>query len=207
MLVDCNSVTLKLIHDSIKAGEAISFPTDTVYALACDASNSKAIKKLFAIKKRPIEKTAPILIKNFATLKHFADTAGIVDRLAQSFWPGKLTIVLPTGLNIPLSEHCIRRDGSNSTVGFRVPNHLIALEILDFCNLPLLATSVNIAGENSLNCAKDITHQFGHQIAYIVKDTALSDGIASTIVEINGGEVKILREGAIPKDAIDKIIV
>lgn len=196
------SGNLDLIKVAILAGEVVAFPTDTLFALAVDATNTKAIEKLFALKKRPLERTAPVLVASLEEgLKH-AEFNEAALKLAHAFWPGALTMVLPVRENSPLSPIAIRGD----TVGLRMPECDIALQILNSCSVPLLGTSANLSGGPDLNDASEIHNTFGNGLAYVVEPELKPSGVASTIVKVDN-KISILRLGVISEEEIAKLEV
>ncbi|MDF3047929.1 MAG: putative yrdC protein [Candidatus Midichloriaceae bacterium] len=173
-------------------GGVISFATDTLFALACDATSDAAIEKLFALKKRPIEKTAPILVRSLEQAQSYAYFNDIALTLAKAFWPGALTLVLPVLEPTTLSGHTIRE----GTIGLRVPNSELSLNLIKEWGIPILGTSANIAGGPNLTTAEEIEAVFGNE-ALIIKSENKISGTASTILKIVGDEVFLIREGSI----------
>ncbi len=213
---------LELIKASVLAGEVIAFPTDTLYALACDATNDRAIEKLFAIKKRSMEKTAPVLVGSIPQAFSLGKNSNIAYNLAARFWPGALTLVLEVfkenrplgnlasgsqvlefteeGYNMRLSKLAIR-DG---TVALRMPNNDMALDIIKACGVPLLGSSANISGSAALNDADEIYNAF-RELAFVIKTDVKVSGKASTIVKISDENIEIIRAGGISEEEIMRI--
>lgn len=197
MIISYSEHNLKLIKAAILAGDVVSFPTDTLFALACDATNSKAIEKLFALKKRPIDRTAPVLVASSEQGSRYAKFNETAHKLADAFWPGALTMVLPALEGSDLSVLAVR----NGTVGIRMPNSAIALNILKACGVPLLGTSANLSNSKELSDANEIVTTFGKDLALVVMPDKKPSGIASTIIKIDD-EIQILRDGAITRGDI-----
>jgi L-threonylcarbamoyladenylate synthase len=183
-------------HVLLKGG-TVSFATDTLFALACDATNDEAIKQLFALKKRPIEKTAPILVASLEQAQHYAYFNHTALKLAKAFWPGALTLVLPVLESTSLSHHTIR----DRTIGLRIPKSELSLNLIKECGVPILGTSANIAGGPNLTTGEEIEAVFGNEVLVIKSEKNIS-GTASTILKIVEDDVFLIREGSIKEDDI-----
>jgi L-threonylcarbamoyladenylate synthase len=193
MIVPYNTQNASIIKAAILSGKVVSFPTDTLFALACDATSDKAIEHLFSIKKRETKKTAPILVANLEQATQYAEFNEKALELANKFWPGALTLILPSLPQNPLSRLAIR----NNTIGLRIPNHPVALAILKDAQAPLLGTSANIANTTNLNSANAIEKVFGSELAMVVNGSKKPNGAASTIAKIDSHGIAILRQGAV----------
>jgi L-threonylcarbamoyladenylate synthase len=187
---------LALSLDILKQGNLIAFPTDTVYGLAADPFNISAIIKLFESKGREYNKAIAILVGTIEQVdlvaERFTDNA---KKLTSKFWPGGLTVIVPKRKDIPdlLS--------SNQTIGIRMPDHPVALELLQQFG-PLATTSANISGgPNPLNAA-DVFTQLNTRIPLILDGGNCPGGIPSTVVDCTIDELHILRNGAVPEEAL-----
>ncbi len=166
------------------------FPTDTLFALSCDATNSEAINKLFAIKKRPIDKTAPILVSSLDMAQEYVEFSNIELELAKLYWPGALTMVVKAKKN-KLSDIAIR----DSTIGIRMPNCQYACKIIEDVGRPVIGTSANIAGGPNLLCAKEISDILN---VPIIETPTIPSGKSSTIIKVKyDGDIEIIRQGAL----------
>jgi L-threonylcarbamoyladenylate synthase len=187
---------LELLED----GEAVAFPTDTVYGLGADAFHAPGIIKLFEVKGRDSNKAIAILIGNIEQVKMITDqmTKSAL-KLAEAFWPGGLTVIVPKKSTLP------ELVSNSERVGIRIPNHPITLDLLQSFG-PLATTSANLAGKNNPTCAKDVYDQLNNRIPLILDGGACPGGVPSTVVDCSGPEVVILREGAISTEAIFKVV-
>lgn len=187
------------VISALKNGEVIVYPTDTLYGIGADIYNDSAIKKIFLIKKRSINQPLSIAVSSINNLKDVAFIDDRVIRIAESFLPGKLTLVLKKK-NV-ISD--ILTAGSD-LVAVRIPDDSIALEILSVFG-PLTCTSANIHGMKTPNKIKDIKMLFRDKINIYIDAGELKNK-PSTIVDLSGKKVKILREGSIPAHKVVKAI-
>ncbi len=170
--------------DALLRGELVVIPTDTVYGVAAHPGAPGALDRLYEAKGRPDEKAVARMIAHADTL-HLGDRDGAegLRRLAARYWPGPLTLVLEEG---------------TETVGYRVPNHAVALALLRAVNEPLAVSSANRSGEPDARNAGEAIRALGSSVA-VVLDAGPSPGqIPSTVVAVKESRVDILREGAIP---------
>lgn len=190
---------IKLINNCLKNGGVICFPTETICALSCDATQLDAINKIYKIKARDKAKPLSILLPNIEEAKKYVVVDRKAEALIKKFSPGPVTYVLPN------------KDLPNwpESVGIRIPDHSIAQEILKNYPHPLVGTSVNISGEESARTIDDIPDELREYIDMIIKDSPPpqlhphESGLASTIVDLSTeGKVSIIREGAISGDRI-----
>jgi len=185
----------------IKDGGLVAFPTETVYGLGANALNPFAVAKIFELKERPSFDPLIVHIASFNDLK--ALSSGINDSvmcLAKHFWPGPLTIVLPKSSIVPDIVTC-----GLDTVGIRMPNNSIALELIKQSNCPIAAPSANKFGKLSPVNAHHVKKQLPN-VDYILDGGNTSVGIESTIVSINGNTCQLLRPGFITLDDIEKAL-
>lgn len=190
----------------IKNGGIIVYPTDTIYGLGCDPYNKKSVEKIFTIKKRLLNKALPILTFDIRHVEKimFLDDRG--RKLADSFWPGPLTII---GI---LKDNDIPKliTAGRQTVGMRIPNNIETLNLLKYCNF-LVGTSANISNENSCIYAEDVLKSplVGYDAIVIGDDDKPKEPFSvkgSTIVDISASNLKIVREGVIKSETIYEIL-
>ena len=184
----------------IEQGGAIAFPTDTVYGLAVDVFNDIAIRKIFAIKERSMLKALPVLIANMVQLENLVSRLDKNAKiLAEAFWPGPLTMILPKAPGLPelLSPY--------PTIGIRMPDYQFTLDLLETTG-PLATTSANISGESNPITAQNVLEQLGGRIDLLLDGGETPGAKPSTVLDITGPEIQILREGPILKSDIEALI-
>ena len=180
-------------------GQIVAIPTETVYGLAADASNPIALRQIFALKQRPENHPLIVHIYSIAQAQqwcHWSDHAQI---LAEQFWPGPLTLILPKKSHV-LDEVT----GGHPSIGLRIPNHPITLTLLKTFNGGLAAPSANRFGKISPTTAQHVREEFGDSV-YVLDGGSCSVGVESTIVDLFNGPA-ILRPGAISSSAISSLI-
>ncbi|MDP3912432.1 MAG: L-threonylcarbamoyladenylate synthase [Bacteroidota bacterium] len=176
----------------IKEGKLVAFPTETVYGLGANALNPLAVAKIFELKERPSFDPLIVHIASIDDLYLLTEnTDGNVIRLAEKFWPGPLTIVLPKSKLVP----DIVTSGLN-TVGIRMPDNDIALKLIRAANCPIAAPSANKFGQLSPVSAEHVKKQLSN-VDYVLDGGNTSVGIESTIVSIEGNVCTLLRPGVI----------
>lgn len=203
LYLDCNNKTdfnkeIQISSAMLLSGELGIFPTDTVYGIGCNAFNEKAINKLFELKSRDYSKPITVLISNFDMLNNLVvNISKEEQKLIDTFWPGALTIIFnkkPEISNLLTSNL--------DTIGIRMPNNKIALDLLNYANIPLATTSANISGKSAGIQILDFYNTFNNKVDFII-DNGISDiKIASTVVQIINNKPHILREGSITKQEI-----
>lgn len=182
--------------DMIRAGGLVAFPTDTVYGLAADLRNEKAINNLFTAKGREMNKAIAVLVGSVEQLEEI--TPGLSEPakiLAARFWPGALTLVVSRRHELPDVLSVL------PTIGVRMPDHAFAIRFLTQVG-PLAVTSANISGADNPLSAMDVLEQLGGKVDLILDGGRCPGGIPSTVVDCTVPDVKILRQGAIPSEEI-----
>jgi len=183
----------------LKKGGVIAFPTDTVYGLGADAFNSRAVERIYEIKNRPKHQQFPLLIADTSQLTAMADPIpGIAWFLAERFWPGGLTLVLPKADSLPAYLAPV------SSIAVRVPNHPICLTLIQRLGNPVIGTSANISGKPAALTADEVGQQLGGKIDFIINGGKCPGGRESTVVDVTREAPVILRQGIIPAYEIDK---
>jgi len=183
----------------LKKGGVIVFPTDTVYGLGADAFNSKAVERIYEIKKRPRHLPLPLLLSDVSQITMIAESVPQIGWfLAARFWPGGLTLVLPKMAS--LSSYLTR----GPTIAVRVPNHSICLALIKCLGGPIIGTSANISGRPSSLTVDEVKQQLGDKVDLIIDGGKCPGGSESTIVDVTGEVPVVLRQGIIAQREIDK---
>ncbi len=168
------------------------FPTETVYALACNALNNESIGKIYQIKKRSQNKPLSIFVSDIYNLTKIAKVKERYIDLINHFSPGPITYILPLKNNNILPNEFFK-----DSIGIRIPEHPIAISILNKLKVPIVATSINISGEKSVCKANDIPQSIKQHLSVVIEDDELVSGTESTIIDLTEDKIKVLREGAI----------
>ncbi len=193
--VNCDSNGINTVVKSIKEGKIVVFPTDTVYGIGCDPYNKEAVEKVYRIKNRKQGKLFPVLGFSKNELEKIANFNEKANKIAEKFWPGRLTLILP------LKDEKLKTSMNlENKVAVRVPNNSCALAILEQCNL-IIGTSANVSGMKSFvdpdECEKNIS-----DYDVFVDSGKISSKGESTVIEISEDEVVVHRKGSISKEEI-----
>ena len=177
----------------IQNGEIVGMPTETVYGLGADATNPEAIKKVFLAKGRPQDNPLIVHISSMEMMEFVVkEIPKFAKNLADKFWPGPLTIVLPKSDNIP---DCV--SAGLSTVGVRMPNHKAALALIEKSGTPIAAPSANTSGKPSPTTANHVLEDMDGKIPLILDGGMCCHGVESTVISVKDNTVTILRPGFI----------
>lgn len=186
----------------LQQGGLVAFPTETVYGLGADAENLLALERLYAVKGRPRNHPVIVHIASAAYLdrwvSHLPDAAKL---LAQAFWPGPLTLILPRSERVPDAV-----TGGQDTVGIRVPDHPVALALLEAFGGGVAAPSANRFGRLSPTCATHVQADLGDDVDCVLDGGACPVGVESTIVAFQEGLPVILRPGMITSADIAAVL-
>lgn len=197
-----NYEKIKEVAKCIKQGGIVIFPTETVYGIGVNGLNENAIKKLYEVKQRPEKKPISLLVNSLDMINEIAkDITTVEYTLIEKFFPGPLTIVLKKKDIVPN----ILTPGID-TVGIRMPENEIALKLIEYAGVPIATSSCNISGKPSATNLQEIMKVFEGKVDYFIDNGPSKIGLASTVVQIIGGEPKILRQGYITKDEIIKTL-
>lgn len=187
---------------ALKRGEVIAFPTETLYGLGADALNAAAVEKVFQLKGREPANPIPVLIADRAMLSSLvSDVPPLAETLIVRFWPGPLTIVLPARSDIP--PPLVNAAGG---VGARISSQPIADELIRGLGHPLTATSANPSGRSPARTAQEAKEYFSGQIDIFVDGGTLTSKTGSTVVEVIGERIKIIREGDIVRSKLEEVV-
>lgn len=180
----------------------VAFPTETIYGLGADARNGKAVAGIFAAKGRPRFNPLIVHVRDLAEAETHAVFSDTARKLAEIFWPGALTLVLPRRTHTPLSELV---SAGLDTVALRVPAHPVALALLQKADLPIAAPSANPSGRISPTMAVHVAAGLGRNVDLILDGGATPLGLESTVIGFDGDRAVLLRPGAIARQAIESI--
>ena len=178
----------------------ILYPTDTLYGLGVDATDASAVSRLVELKGRDEKKPISIVVTDMEMADEYAVVTPLAKKLAEKFLPGKLTIVLNAKSNLP--EQLTAGTG---TVGIRIPNHPVPLELVRKIGKPITATSANVADLPTLKTPKEILVQFAGRawmITEVIDEGALPESEPSTVVDARGEIPIIVRAGAVSEEEI-----
>ncbi len=196
------AAAVKRAAELLRAGEAVALPTETVYGLAANALDEKAVAKIFRIKGRPANNPVIVHVVGIEMAKrcvnNWPDNA---DRLAKAFWPGPLTLVLPRAKEIP-----DRVAAGGATVGVRWPGHPFIQAVIRRCGFPLAAPSANFSSRISPTNAGHVRKQLGGRIPLIVDGGQSQVGIESTVLDLSVSPPQVLRPGMIHAEALAAVI-
>ena len=209
IISSCTARTLTDAATSLRAGNLVAFPTETVYGLGADATNAQAVAKLYAVKARPTDHPLIVHISSMANLDRWArQVPEYAIKLARTFWPGPMTLILP---RTKLAKDFIT--GGQDNIGLRIPSHTVALELLKEFEaqggLGIAAPSANRFGALSPTTAKDVQKELSEYlepIDLILDGGSSLVGVESTIINCTQNIPKILRPGAITSDMIDDLL-
>jgi L-threonylcarbamoyladenylate synthase len=194
---DINIAVTKLL-----SGEPVAFPTETVYGLGADCTNDQAVEKIFSLKGRPSFNPLIIHVANLDNALKYGEFNQSALRLAQAFWPGPLTLVVPLRPGTQVSQ---RVTAGLETIAIRVPNHPIALELLHLYPNPIAAPSANKSGYVSPTKYEHVRNEF-HPDVFIIPGDQSCIGLESTIVDCSEEDIAILRPGFITKTDIENFL-
>ena len=194
---------IKLAAEVLKKGELVAFPTETVYGLGADATSDQAVAKLFAAKGRP--SFNPLISHVADAVAAFALGTFSADakKLAEAFWPGPLTIVVPRAAKCPVS---LLASAGLPSIALRVPDHPLALELLRAVGRPIVAPSANLSGRISPTTAAHVKRGLGKKVSVILDGGPCTVGVESTVVSFMNERATLLRPGGLARDTIEQVL-
>lgn len=191
---------IELIKEALKKGDIIAFPTDTVFGLGCVSNNLEAINKIKAAKGRDEKKPLPMMCSDLRMMERVAVLNDKVRKIVEHFTPGAITLILNKKEEVPSYV-----TNGFDTIGIRIPNNQMILDIINELDKPLLVTSANISNTPSLKYYRDVYRELNGKIDGLVMADALSD-VASTIVDMTTDDIKIIREGIVKEKDIKEVL-
>lgn len=198
-----NDIDEKIIEEAaqcIKNGEVVAFPTETVYGLGADALNSKAVNKIFQAKGRPQDNPLIIHVADFNIEKYVKEVPEKARKLMEKYWPGPLTLILNKSDMIPENT-----SAKLSTVGVRMPDNPIALELIKKSGTTIAAPSANISGRPSPTEVEHCIEDLDGKIPYILGGGSCNVGVESTIVDCTSNTLCVLRPGGITLEMLKEV--
>ena len=201
-ILDGNLATsIDLAVANLRNDLLIGLPTETVYGLAALASHPKAISKIFQVKARPTSHPLILHIADYRQLEKWAkDIPQYARNICKHFWPGPLTVILMRTENV-----CDEITGNREKVAIRIPNHKVALSLLNSLNDGLVAPSANRFGKVSPTCAKHVVDDLGDDVSLVLDGGTCEIGVESTIIDCSLSRPQILRSGAISIIELEEI--
>ena len=187
----------------IREGGLVGLPTDTVYGLAADATRDDAVAGVFRAKGRPPDKPLIALVATQAMAESCADFSAPARALAEAFWPGPLTLVLPRAADSPLSP--LVHQGA-AGVSLRIPGNETARAVVEAAQRPLTAPSANPSGAPSPLTAADVVASLGAHVALVIDGGRADGSLASTLLDLTGATPRLLRAGVVTAEAIASVI-
>jgi L-threonylcarbamoyladenylate synthase len=207
MVLRADKAGIEWAAKALASGEVVAFPTETVFGLGGDALNDAAVKKIFELKGRPATNPLICHIAKVEDISQVADLAKLdgaqlsrFERLAEEFWPGPLTILLPKNQALPYSV-----TAGGELVGVRIPGHQVALDFISASGRPVAAPSANKYTKLSAVTARQVEEVFGRKLLVLDSEEPCHVGIESTVVNISTG-INILRSGFVTADDIASVI-
>ena len=186
----------------LRAGGLVAFPTETVYGLGADAANPRALRRLFEVKGRPTDHPVIVHVARAAQLDDFGrDVPDVAHAFAEAFWPGPLTIIVLRNPDRVAPE----ATGGRETVGIRVPDHPVALELLDAFGGGVAAPSANRFGRVSPTTAQHVRDDLGADVDVVLDGGPSAVGVESTIVDVSWPQPVVLRIGGISDDELQRV--
>lgn len=186
----------------ILRGRVVAFPTDTFYGLGADPFNLAAVSEIFRIKRRVADRPIPLLVDSIdQAVDLTSNPPELFHTLAQKFWPGPLTLVVPASARIPLKV-----TANTGKVGLRWPLAPFVVALIAAAGRPLTGTSANLSDMESCSTADEVDCQIGDVVPLILDGGLTRGGLASTVVELTGETGRILRQGGIPESDLKEYL-
>jgi len=184
-------------------GELVAFPTETVYGLGADATNDRAVARVYEVKGRPAFNPLIVHVPTAAEAFRLGSFTPEARRLAEAFWPGPLTIVVLRATDCPVS---LLASAGLESIAIRVPSHPVALELLRLVARPVVAPSANPSGRVSPTTAEHVRRHLGNRIAMVLDGGRCRVGVESTVVSFLDPAARILRPGGLARADIERVL-
>lgn len=200
LLLAADQAGVRQAADLLRAGRLVAFPTETVYGLGAHALDVAAVRSIFEAKTRPADDPLIIHVGSIVQLQAIAVPSAEALRLAERFWPGPLTLVLPKLAAVPLEV-----TAGLHTVAVRIPSHAVAQSLLAATGLPIAAPSANLFGRPSPTRAEHVLHDLDGRIDAVVDGGPTQVGVESTIVDMTSTPPRLLRPGGVAAEEIEAL--
>lgn len=187
----------------IRAGGLVAMPTETVYGLAANATDGEAVARIFEAKGRPRFNPLIVHVADWAEAEWLGEFSGEARRLADAFWPGPLTLVVPRRADAGLSDLV---SAGLPTLALRMPRHDAARALIRAAGVPVAAPSANPSGRVSPTTAAHVAADLGDRVHMILDGGPATEGLESTVIALSGGQAAMLRAGAVPREAIEAVL-
>jgi len=185
----------------LKRGGIVAFPTDTVYGLGASALDEDAVARVYEAKGRPRHLALPLLLADISQIAAVAQPVPeIAWRLAERFLPGGLTLVLHKALSVSSVV-----SGGGDKIALRVPNHPVPIALIEGLGVPITGTSANQTGSPSPATAEEVHQQMGDRVNLVIDGGRCPGGMDSTVLDLTGKTPRILREGAVSREEIERV--
>lgn len=202
-IIVSNPKAIERAASILKDGGLVAMPTETVYGLAADARNGKAVARIFEAKGRPSFNPLIVHVNSIEEASKIADLSDKERIVAQNFWPGPLTMILKRRADSGLSDLVT---AGLETVAVRVPAHETARALIEACGFPIAAPSANISGSLSPTSPAHVAAGLGDKIDLILADGSCKFGLESTVLDCTGNKPLVLRPGGISAEEIARIL-
>lgn len=199
-LLDADSDGILRAATLLREGSLVAFPTETVYGLGADATNDRAVAEIYAAKGRPSFNPLIVHLPDLESVEQFAILTRQAREIAQAFWPGPLTLVLPLKAESPISKLVT---AGLETIAIRIPAHPVARQMLKHAGRPIAAPSANRSGHISPTTAAHVLGGLGNRIAAVLDDGPCAVGLESTIIDACGS-LRLLRPGGVAVEDIEQ---
>jgi len=187
----------------LRDGGLVAFPTETVYGLGADATNGQAVAAIFAAKGRPLFNPLIVHVADLEEARRHVELSPRASALAEKFWPGPLTLVLPRRKNSPLS---LLVSAGLDSVALRAPSHPAAIALLKEAGRPVAGPSANLSGQVTATTAQHVADSLGGKVDLILDAGSANLGIESTVIGFDGDRPLLLRPGAIAREEIQDLV-
>lgn len=205
--VDTLNINMDYISEAagvIRDGGLVVFPTETVYGLGADALNREAVRKVYEVKKRPLDNPLIVHISNMGQLDNVISRIHVgeeVYKIMERFWPGPLTLILPKSRELPYEV-----TAGHQVVAVRMPAHPVALNLIELSRTPIVGPSANPAGRPSPTSGEHVKKDMMGKVDVIIDAGETLYGVESTIIDLTRDPPMLLRPGAIPVEEVEKYI-
>lgn len=197
-----SQVGLAAAVKAIKAGKLVAFPTETVYGLGANALNEAAVRSIFAAKGRPADNPLIVHVPSVTAMQSLVTSAPpMLEKLAAQFWPGPLTVVVPKSTLVPQVV-----TAGLETVAIRVPNHPVALALLEATGLPIAAPSANRSGRPSPTQAAHVQADMADKVAVLLDGGPTGVGLESTVLDLTAAIPTVLRPGGVTAEQLAAVL-